>query len=160
MSLSLIDSEINTSNFWINWLFNWLNVLSAASVFSSVTLRLCSIVEILIIITLSSEGTHLICLSVGWPEINGALICLLITLSACWMTLIIYAEDKTYHCGKEGSSDIKEIADIADASAVTVKVLIYEAEDCASVINTSARGTSVISSSLSTLLSNSAFHFS
>ena len=76
------------------------------------------------------------------------------------MTLTICAEDKTYCYGKEKSSDIKETADITDASAVIVKVLIYRAEDYTSVINISAEGTSVTSSLLSTLLSNSTFYSS
>ena len=76
------------------------------------------------------------------------------------MTLTICTEDKTCHYSKEGSSDIKEIADMADTSAVTVKVLIHEAEDYISVINISAEGTSVISSSLSTLLNDSIFYLS
>ena len=76
------------------------------------------------------------------------------------MILIIYAEDKTYCCNKEENLDIKETADMTDASAVTVKILIYEAEDYTSVINTSAKGTSVIFSSLSTLLNDSIFYLS
>ena len=76
------------------------------------------------------------------------------------MILIIYTEDKTYYYGKEGSLNIKETADITDASAVTVKILIYEAEDYISVINISAEGTSVIFSSLSTLSDDSTFYFS
>ena len=76
------------------------------------------------------------------------------------MILIIYVEDKTYCCDKEKNSDIKEITDITDILVVTVKVLIYEAEECASVINISAEGTSVIFSSLSTLFSDDIFYFS
>ena len=76
------------------------------------------------------------------------------------MILIIYAEDKTYCYNKEESSDIKETADIADVSTVTVKILIYEAEDYTSVINISAEGTSVTFSSLSTLFNDSTFYFS
>ena len=76
------------------------------------------------------------------------------------MTLIIYIEDKTYHYDKEKSSGIKEITDKTDASAVTVKILIYRAKDYTSVINISAEDTSVISSSLSTLFSNSTFYLS
>ena len=76
------------------------------------------------------------------------------------MTLIIYAENKTYYCDKERSSDIKETADVADISAVIVKILVCEAEDYTSVINTSTEDTSVISSLLSTLLNSSIFHFS
>ena len=75
------------------------------------------------------------------------------------MTLIIYTEDKICHYDKEESSDIKETADITDISAVTVKILIYKAEDYTSVINISAEDTSVIFSSLSTLLSNNIFYF-
>ena len=75
------------------------------------------------------------------------------------MILIIYTEDKTYCCGKKEDSGIKETADKTDVSAVTVKVLIYEAEDCVSVINISAEDTSVAFSSLSTLLNDSTFHF-
>ena len=75
------------------------------------------------------------------------------------MTLIIYTKDKTYYYNKEEDSDIKEIADKTDVSAVTVKILIYEAEDYTSVINISAEGTSVISLSLSTLFNDSIFHF-
>ena len=112
----------------------------------------------MIIIILSSDDTHLIYLSVDWSKINSTLIYLLITLSTYWMTLTIYTEDKTYHCDKEGNSDIKETADITDTSAVTVKILIYRAEDYISVINISAIDTSAISSSLSTLLNNSAFY--
>ena len=76
------------------------------------------------------------------------------------MILIIYIEDKTYCYNKEEDLSIKETADITDVSAVTVKVLIYRAEDYASVINISAEGTSVISSSLSTLFNDDVFHFS
>ena len=76
------------------------------------------------------------------------------------MTLIICTEDKTCHYDKEENSDIKEIADMADTSAVTVKILIYRAEDYASVINISAEGTSVIFSLLSTLSDDSTFYFS
>ena len=76
------------------------------------------------------------------------------------MTLTICTEDKTCHYNKEKSSDVKETADMTDVSAVTVKVLIYKAEDYASVISTSAEGTSVIFSSLSTLLDGSAFYSS
>ena len=114
----------------------------------------------MIIITLSSEDAHLIYLSVDWSEINSTLIYLSVTLSACWITLIICVEDKTCYYDKEESLSIKETADIADTSAVIVKILIYEAEDYTSVINISAEDTSVIFSSLSTLFSNDAFHFS
>ena len=76
------------------------------------------------------------------------------------MILIIYTENKTYHYNKEENSDIKETADITDVSAVTVKILIYRAEDYISVINISAEDTSVIFLSLSTLLSNNTFYFS
>ena len=76
------------------------------------------------------------------------------------MILIIYTEDKTYCYKEEKSLSIKEIADVTDTSAVTVKILIYEAEDYISVINISAEGTSVIFSSLSILLDDSTFHFS
>ena len=76
------------------------------------------------------------------------------------MTLIIYAEDKTYCYNKEEDSDIKETADVTDASAVTVKVLIYKAEDYVSVINISAKDTLVIFSSLSTLLNDDIFYLS
>ena len=74
------------------------------------------------------------------------------------MTLIICAEDKTCCYDEEESSGIKETADIADALVVTVKVLIYEAEDYISVINISAEDTSVIFSSLSTLFNSSTFY--
>ena len=76
------------------------------------------------------------------------------------MTLIIYTEDKTCHYDKERNLDIKKTADKTDASAVTVKILIYRAEDYISVINISAEGTSVISLSLSTLSDNNAFYSS
>ena len=76
------------------------------------------------------------------------------------MTLIIYTEDKTYYYDKEGDSDIKKTADITNISAVTVKILIYRAEDYISVINISAEGTSVIFSSLSTLLNSNIFYLS
>ena len=76
------------------------------------------------------------------------------------MTLIICAEDKTYCYSKEEDLNIKETADIADALAVTVKVLVYRAEDYTSVINISAEDTSVISSLLSTLSDSSVFYFS
>ena len=76
------------------------------------------------------------------------------------MILTIYTEDKTYYYDKEKNSDIKEIADKTDASAVIVKVLIYRAEDYASVINISAEDTLVIFSSLSTLSDDSTFYFS
>ena len=76
------------------------------------------------------------------------------------MTLIIYTEDKTYHYDKERSSDIKKTADKTDISAVTVKILIYRAEDYASVINISAEDTLIIFSLLSTLLNNSTFYSS
>ena len=76
------------------------------------------------------------------------------------MTLIIYAEDKTCCYSKEEDSDIKETADEADALVITVKVLIYRAEDYVSVINTSAEDTSVIFSSLSTLFNDSTFYLS
>ena len=75
------------------------------------------------------------------------------------MILIICIVDKTCHYDKEESSDIKEIADITDVSAVTVKILIYKAENDALIINISAEDTSVIFSSLSTLFSNDVFHF-
>ena len=144
----------------MNWLLNQSDILSAVSVFSSVTLRLYSIIKILVIITLPSEGAHLICLSVDWSKINDTFIYLSVTLSAYWMTLTIYIENKTYHYNKERNSDIKEIADKANTLTVTVKILIYKAEDYTSVINISAKDTSVISSSLSTLLSGSIFYFS
>ena len=121
---------------------------------------MCSIVKTLIITTLSSDDTHLICLSVDWPEINDTFIYLLVTLSAYWMILIIYTEDKTCYCDKERSLSIKETADMTDASAVTVKILIYRAEDYISVINISAEGTSVTFSSLSTLSNSSTFYSS
>ena len=114
----------------------------------------------MIITTLSSDNAHLVYLSVDWPKINSTLICLLVTLSAYWMILTICTENKTCHYDKERSSDIKETADIADISAVTVKILIHKAEDYISVINISAEGTSAISSSLSTLLNDSIFYFS
>ena len=76
------------------------------------------------------------------------------------MILIIYAEDKTYYYDKKEDSDIKETADKTDTLAVTVKIFICEAEDYISVINTSAEDTSVTSSLLSTLFSNSIFYFS
>ena len=76
------------------------------------------------------------------------------------MILTIYAVDKTYHYDKEKSSDIKKTADIANVLAVTVKILIYRAEDNTLVINISAEDTSVTSSLLSTLLNGSTFHFS
>ena len=76
------------------------------------------------------------------------------------MILTICIEDKTCYYGKERNSGIKETADIADVSAVTVKILIYRAEDYTSVINISAEGTSVISLSLSTLLNSSVFYLS
>ena len=76
------------------------------------------------------------------------------------MILTICAEDKTCCYSKERSSDVKETADMTDVSAVTVKILIYRAEDYASVINTSAEDTSVISLSLSTLFSNDVFYLS
>ena len=76
------------------------------------------------------------------------------------MILIIYIEDKTYCYNKEGGSDIKEIADKANTSVITVKILIYRAEDYISVINISAEGTSVIFLSLSTLSDDSTFYFS
>ena len=76
------------------------------------------------------------------------------------MILIICAEDKTCCYSKEGNSDIKETADITDASVITVKILIHKAEDYISVIKTSAEDTSVISLSLSTLFSDSTFHLS
>ena len=75
------------------------------------------------------------------------------------MILIIYTEDKTYHYNKKRSSGIKETADITDILTVTVKILIYKAEDYTSVINISTEGTSVIFSSLSTLSDDSTFHF-
>ena len=159
-NLSLVNLKTDILYFWMNWLLNQLNILSAASVFSSVTLRLYSIIKTLIIITLSSEDIYLVYLFVDWSKINNTLICLLITLSTCWIILIIYTEDKTCCYSKEESSDIKEIADKADASAVTVKILIHRAKDYTSVINTSAKDTSVIFSSLSILLNDSTFHFS
>ena len=76
------------------------------------------------------------------------------------MILTICTEDKTYYYDEEKNLSIKETADIADASAVTVKVLIYEAEDYASVISISAEDTSVTSSSSSTLFSSNAFYLS
>ena len=76
------------------------------------------------------------------------------------MILIIYIEDKTCYYSKEKNSDIKETADKTDTSAVTVKILIYRAEDYISVINIFTEGTLVIFSSLSTLLNDSIFHFS
>ena len=76
------------------------------------------------------------------------------------MILIIYIEDKTYCYNKERDSDIKETADKTDISAVTVKILIYKAEDYTSVISISAEGTSVIFLSLSTLFNDSILHFS
>ena len=77
------------------------------------------------------------------------------------MTLIIYTEDKIYYYSKEKDSDIEEIADKADISAVTVKILIYRAVDYISVISISVKDSSVFFfSSLSTLLNNDAFHFS
>ena len=76
------------------------------------------------------------------------------------MTLIIYAEDKTYCYNKEEDLSIKETADITNVSAVTVKVLIYRAEDYISVINISAEGTSVTSLLLSTLSDDNVFHLS
>ena len=76
------------------------------------------------------------------------------------MILIIYAEDKTYYYNEEENSDVKETANITDVSAVTVKVLIYRAEDYTSVINISAKDTSVIFLSLSILLNDDAFYFS
>ena len=119
-----------------------------------------SIVKTLIITTLSSEGAHLIYLSIDWSEINDILICLLVTLSAYWMILTICTEDKTCCYNKERDLSIKETVNIADVSAVTVKILIYEAEDYISVINISAEDTSVIFSSLSTLLNDDAFYLS
>ena len=74
------------------------------------------------------------------------------------MTLTTCIEDKTYYYDKEGDLNVKETADIINASAVTVKVLIYGAEDYISVINISAEDTSVISLSLSTLLNDSIFY--
>ena len=76
------------------------------------------------------------------------------------MILIIYTEDKTYHYNKEKNSDIKKIADITDTSAVTVKVLIYRAEDYILIINISAEDTSVTFLSLNTLSNDSTFYFS
>ena len=76
------------------------------------------------------------------------------------MILIIYIKDKNYCYNKERNSDIKKIADVADTLIVTVKVLIYRAEDYISVINISAEGTSVTFSSLSILFNDSIFHFS
>ena len=114
----------------------------------------------MIIIILPSEDTHLICLSVDWSKINSTLIYLLVTLSAYWMTLIIYAEDKTYYYDKERDSDIKEIADKTDTSVVTVKILICRTEDYTSVISISAEDTSVIFSLLSTLSNSNIFYSS
>ena len=74
------------------------------------------------------------------------------------MTLIIYVEDKTYHYNKEKDADIKETADKTDTSVITVKILIYRAEDYTSVINISVKDTSVISSSLSTLFNDNTFY--
>ena len=76
------------------------------------------------------------------------------------MILIIYTEDKTYCYNKEGDSDIKETANKTDVSVITVKILIYRAEDYTSVINISAEDTSVIFSSLSTLSDDNIFYFS
>ena len=76
------------------------------------------------------------------------------------MILIIYTEDKTYHYGKEESTDIKEIADKTDISVITVKILIYRAEDYISVISIFTEDTSVIFSSLSTLFNDSTFYLS
>ena len=76
------------------------------------------------------------------------------------MTLIICAEDKIYHYDKERSSGIKETADEADTSVITVKILIYEAEDYTLVISISTKSTSVIFSSLNTLSDSNAFYFS
>ena len=76
------------------------------------------------------------------------------------MILTIYTEDKTYYYNEEKNSDIKETANKANISAVTVKILIYRAEDYTSVINTSAEDTSVISSSLSTLSNDDTFYSS
>ena len=75
------------------------------------------------------------------------------------MILIIYIKDKTYHYDEEENLNVKEIADITDVSAVTVKILIYEAEDYISVINISAKDTSVISSLLNTFFDDSTFYF-
>ena len=75
------------------------------------------------------------------------------------MTLTICTEDKTCCYSKEENLDIKETADKTDISTVTVKILIYRAEDYTSVINISAEDTLITSSSLSTLLSNNIFHF-
>ena len=76
------------------------------------------------------------------------------------MTLIICTENKICYYSKEESSDIKETADKADTSVITVKILIYEAEDYISVINTSAKDTSVTFSLLSTLSDSNVFYFS
>ena len=77
------------------------------------------------------------------------------------MILIIYAEEKTYYCSKKRSSDVKETADKTDTSVITVKVPIYKAVDYISVINTSAKDSSVIFFSLlSTLLNDSIFYLS
>ena len=77
------------------------------------------------------------------------------------MTLTIYTKNKTYYYNKEKDSDIKETADKADTSAVTVKILIYEAVNYISVINISAEDSLVIFSSLLSILSDSSiFHFS
>ena len=74
------------------------------------------------------------------------------------MILTIYIEDKICHYDKKKSSDIKETADIADALVITVKILIYRAEDYTLVMNTSTEDTSVIFSSLSTLSDDSTFY--
>ena len=76
------------------------------------------------------------------------------------MILTICTENKTCHYDKEKDSGIKKTADIADTSAVTVKILIYRAEDYISVINISAEDTLVIFSSLSTFSDDSTFYFS
>ena len=75
------------------------------------------------------------------------------------MILTICTEDKTCHYNKEGDSDIKETADMTDASVITVKVLIHEVKDYISVINISAEGTLIIFLSLSTLFNNNTFYF-
>ena len=76
------------------------------------------------------------------------------------MILIIYTENKICCYNKEESSDIKETVNKTDILVITVKILIYEAEDYILVINTSAEDTSVIFLSLSTFLSNSTFYLS
>ena len=76
------------------------------------------------------------------------------------MILTICIKDKTCCYNKEKSSDIKETADKTDTSVITVKILIYRAEDYISVINISAEDTSVTFLSLNTLFSNDIFYLS